>query len=115
MACIHRQQELSDGVNGCAKRGRCVASIREMTVRALAGERELVACQGCLFRELIPGTEQAEWNVSMKSRGFGDTIRKFTQFTGIDRAVHAVATATGVDCGCGGRQESLNQALPYKG
>lgn len=60
------------------------------------------------------GTSQDEWNVTMKSRGLGDTVRKFTHWTGIDKAVNAVATATGVDCGCGGRQTSLNQAIPYK-
>lgn len=59
------------------------------------------------------GQDQEEWNVTMKSRGFGDTVAKFTHFTGIAAAVQAVSTATGVPCGCGGRQEGWNNALPY--
>jgi len=46
------------------------------------------------------------------SRGLGDTIRKITNATGIDRAVKAVL---GKDCGCAERQRRLNAAVPYKG
>jgi hypothetical protein len=48
-----------------------------------------------------------------KSRGLGDTIEKFTKATGIKKAVDAVANATGKDCGCGKRKDSLNRIFPY--
>lgn len=44
-----------------------------------------------------------------KSRGLGDTIEKFTQATGIKKAVEKIAEAVGVDdCGCAARKEKLN-------
>ena len=46
-----------------------------------------------------------------KSRGLGDTIAKVTAATGIDKVVKAVV---GKDCGCRGRQETLNKLVPYK-
>ena len=48
-----------------------------------------------------------------KSRGLGDTIDKFTQATGIKKAVETVAKATGKDCGCNKRKDALNRAFPY--
>lgn len=47
-----------------------------------------------------------------KSRGLGDTIAKVTHATGIAKVVEKVV---GKDCGCRGRQDKLNQLLPYKG
>jgi hypothetical protein len=48
------------------------------------------------------------------SRGLGDTIAKITHATGIAKAVEVVTEALGIeDCGCGGRQEWLNGAVPY--
>lgn len=44
----------------------------------------------------------------MKSKGFGDTIEKFTKATGIKKAVDTISEITGKDCGCSGRKESLN-------
>tara|TARA_R100001463_G_scaffold50547_1_gene100883 strand:+ start:3797 stop:3961 length:165 start_codon:yes stop_codon:yes gene_type:complete len=50
-----------------------------------------------------------------KSRGLGDSIEKVTKATGIKHLVGAAATAVGVkDCGCNGRQETLNKLFPYK-
>lgn len=46
---------------------------------------------------------------TMKSRGLGDTIEKFTTATGIKKMVKALPG----DCGCGKRQEKLNQMFPY--
>jgi hypothetical protein len=44
-----------------------------------------------------------------KSRGLGDTIEKFTQATGIKKAVEKIAEAVGVDdCGCEARKNMLN-------
>ena len=46
-----------------------------------------------------------------KSRGFGDTVAKFTEATGVDKLVHFIA---GEDCGCDKRKEKLNKIFPYK-
>ena len=54
-------------------------------------------------------------NYLKKSRGLGDTVRKFTSATGIDRLANKAAAAVGrKGCGCGARQEALNKAFPYK-
>lgn len=45
------------------------------------------------------------------SRGFGDTVAKFTEATGVDKLVHFIA---GDDCNCKQRQEKLNKIFPYK-
>lgn len=50
----------------------------------------------------------------MKSKGLGDTIEKFTTATGIKKIVNNVAKATGKDCGCGSRKDTLNRVFPYK-
>jgi hypothetical protein len=47
-------------------------------------------------------------------RGLGDTIARFTQVTGIAKAVETVAKITGKDCGCAGRRAKMNQAVPFK-
>ena len=49
----------------------------------------------------------------MKSRGFGDTVAKFTKATGIKKVVDTVSKAVGKDCGCGKRKETLNKLFPY--
>lgn len=45
------------------------------------------------------------------SKGFGDTVAKFTEATGIDKVVHFIA---GEDCGCEARKEKLNKLFPYR-
>lgn len=45
-----------------------------------------------------------------KSKGLGDTIKKITQATGIDKLVKFVA---GEDCGCDERQKILNTKFRY--
>jgi hypothetical protein len=53
--------------------------------------------------------------IEKKSEGFGDTVQKFTDATGISRVVKAIAKVAGInDCGCGARQQSMNKAFPYK-
>ena len=47
------------------------------------------------------------------SIGLGDTIERFTTATGIKRVVDTVAKATGSDCGCNERKDTLNRAFPY--
>jgi len=49
----------------------------------------------------------------MKSRGLGDSIDKFTKATGIKSVVNRVSKATGSDCGCDKRRDSLNRVFPY--
>ena len=44
----------------------------------------------------------------MKSRGFGDTVAKFTKATGIKSAVDKVSQMTGKPCGCDERRDTLN-------
>ena len=48
-----------------------------------------------------------------KSKGLGDTIEKITKATGIKKVVDTVAKATGKNCGCNKRQETLNRFFPY--
>ncbi len=51
----------------------------------------------------------------MKSKGLGDTIEKFTTFTGIKSFAQMTARAAGKkDCGCNKRKEALNKMFPYK-
>lgn len=49
----------------------------------------------------------------MESKGLGDTVEKFTEATGIKAVVEKVAKATGKDCGCGKRKDTLNRVFPY--
>lgn len=49
----------------------------------------------------------------MDSRGLGDTVEKFTKATGIKTVVNKIAQATGKDCGCGQRKDTLNRVFPY--
>jgi hypothetical protein len=50
-----------------------------------------------------------------KSKGFGDSVDKFTQKTGIKSVVNKVTKAAGIDdCGCGKRRDTLNRIIPYK-
>ena len=48
-----------------------------------------------------------------QSKGLGDTIEKITKATGIKKVVQTISKATGKDCGCGKRKESLNRLFPY--
>jgi len=50
----------------------------------------------------------------MKSKGLGDTIEKITKATGIKKVVDSVSEATGTDCGCGKRRDTLNRVFPYQ-
>jgi len=50
----------------------------------------------------------------MPSRGFGDTVAKIANATGIAAAAHLVSRVTGVPCGCAERQARWNAAVPYK-
>lgn len=45
-----------------------------------------------------------------RSKGFGDTVEKFTKATGIKQVVE---TVTNGDCGCNKRKDTLNRMFPY--
>jgi hypothetical protein len=46
----------------------------------------------------------------MESKGFGDTVAKFTKSTGIKK----LADKLPGNCGCKKRQSALNKIFPYK-
>ena len=55
-----------------------------------------------------------------KSKGLGDTIEKFTKFTGLKsfaqmtaKVVEKVSKVSGKDCGCNKRKNTLNRLFPY--
>ena len=54
-----------------------------------------------------------EYQQKVAAKGFGDTVEKITKATGIKKVVDTVAKATGKDCGCNKRKDSLNRAFPY--
>jgi len=58
-------------------------------------------------------TKVEDLPATRKSRGFGDTVEKFTKMTGIKKVVDTVAKKTGKDCGCGKRKDTLNRMFPY--
>lgn len=49
-------------------------------------------------------------NRNCKSRGFGDTVKKVADATGVTWAAKQILG----DCGCKERQERLNKMFPYK-
>lgn len=51
---------------------------------------------------------------SFPSRGLGDTLAKLARSTGADQVAHALARATGRDCGCDRRRQTLNEWMPYR-
>ena len=48
-----------------------------------------------------------------KSQGLGDTIEQITEVTGIKSVVEKFSKATGIDCGCDKRKETLNKLFSY--
>jgi hypothetical protein len=50
----------------------------------------------------------------MKSKGLGDSVEKITTVTGIKKVVDTVSKATGKECGCAKRKDTLNRMFPYK-
>ena len=47
------------------------------------------------------------------AKGLGDTIEAITEATGIKAVVEVFSKATGIDCGCDKRKETLNKLFPY--
>ncbi len=50
----------------------------------------------------------------MESKGFGDTIAKFTEKTVIKTVVDKMSDGLNIPCGCANRQEWFNKKFPYK-
>jgi len=48
-----------------------------------------------------------------KAKGLGDTIEQITEATGIKAVVEVFSKATGLDCGCDKRKETLNNLFSY--
>ena len=46
----------------------------------------------------------------MRSKGFGDTIERFTKATGVKKLVDSIPGG----CGCQKRKKTLNDLHPYK-
>ena len=76
---------------------------------------ECLKLRGCAMMECLghpdPCWQTPVWKPGDKPRGLGDVIATVTHYTGIAAAVHAINP----NCGCAGRQEKLNQNLPFKG
>jgi hypothetical protein len=54
------------------------------------------------------------WKKLLKNdAGLGDTVERVTKATGIKTVVDKVAKATGRDCGCTARKESMNRRFKY--
>ena len=49
-----------------------------------------------------------------KWAGLGDAVESLAKVTGISAAVEVVEAVTGKSCGCQGRREALNKAVPFK-
>lgn len=47
-------------------------------------------------------------------QGFGDTVEKVLENTGIKNIVEKFTDATGIDCGCAARKEWLNGLFPNR-
>ena len=50
----------------------------------------------------------------MKSKGFGDSVEKFTKATGIKTIVDNVSKGLNIPCGCEGRRKAMNALFPYR-
>ena len=53
------------------------------------------------------------YHPELKSKGLGDTIEKITTAIGIKTVVNKISEATGTDCGCDKRKDTLNRVFPY--
>lgn len=64
-----------------------------------------------VMQQLLNQEEEKEVVERIESEGLGDTIEKFTEATGIKKAVKWLV---GEDCGCDERKAKLNKMFPYK-
>jgi hypothetical protein len=60
-------------------------------------------------------SQETQQTQNQQSKGLGDTIAKVTHAVGLDKVAETVANAMGKeDCGCGKRQQKLNDLFPYR-
>jgi len=57
------------------------------------------------------GYDSLKDNIENQPKGFGDTVAKITEVTGIKKLVELIV---GDDCGCDERKEILNRKFKYK-
>ena len=57
------------------------------------------------------GYDSLKDNIENQPKGFGDTVAKITEVTGIKKLVKLIA---GDDCGCDERKEILNRKFKYR-
>ena len=50
----------------------------------------------------------------IQSKGFGDTVSKIAKAVGADKIAKEYDKATGKDCGCNKRKDTLNRVFPYE-
>jgi len=50
----------------------------------------------------------------IQSKGFGDTVSKIAKAVGADKIAKVYEKATGKDCGCNKRKDTLNRVFPYE-
>tara|TARA_R100001510_G_C7655360_1_gene214459 strand:- start:782 stop:1108 length:327 start_codon:yes stop_codon:yes gene_type:complete len=60
----------------------------------------------------VPKEEGESINLEVM-KGLGDAVEKVTKATGVKYVVDRVSKATGKDCGCGQRKDSLNRQFPF--
>lgn len=53
-------------------------------------------------------------NHAKASKGFGDSVKKVTKATGIDKVTKKIFNKLGKDCGCDDRQKRWNEKFTYK-
>ena len=59
----------------------------------------------------LSGYDSLKDNIENQPKGFGDTVAKITEVTGIKKLVELIV---GDDCGCDERKEILNRKFKYK-
>ena len=59
-------------------------------------------------------TAEVKEVLAEQNQGFGDTVEKVLENTGIKNIVEKLTDATGIDCGCAARKEWLNGLFPNR-
>ena len=86
----------------CSEPGWC------QTHRRTMGDNQFANCQRS--DAFFDGLQR----LGTKSTGLGDVVAKVTRATGVQRVAKAVAKVRGKPCGCGKRQDALNEMLPFR-
>lgn len=78
----------------------------------------LDAYKSWLSTHMLNGGEYVDLNtyyatISPESRGLGDSVAKVIHATGLNKVSEMYTSITGKPCNCKGRQEFLNDLVPY--